>query len=157
MNIQPGDLLFYKVTPRSGWMSKLIAVVQMVRGEGSSGTSYSHVALSDFNSNYQLESTPPKTRRGLVDWANPSIEVWRIKNVSAAQVSNALGWAYTHLNKPYDFSQILLGWITWSNGYTCAEFVKSAYDSTGVSLSPTAGRFVGPNELMNLDLLEKIS
>lgn len=153
--VQPGDILFYKVSPKSALMSKLVAIAQLLRGEGKTFTSYSHVSLVDNDINYQLESRLPKTRRSTINWDDPSIEVWRVRDVSNTQIILALKWGYNNLNKWYDLGQICLGLFKSRNTYTCAEFVYNAYKDS-VDLASDAGKVIGPNELIDSGNLYKV-
>jgi uncharacterized protein YycO len=153
--LQQGDLIFYKVTPQSWWLARLIAAVQLIRKEGTSSTYYSHVGLLNYDKDEILEGTWPESCISNIDWKDPSIEVWRIKNLNGLQRHAAMTWAHCHLSRPYDVGQILLGLFTWSSAYTCSEFVLEAYRNVGIDLAPHAGRFLGPNELIT-DKLERI-
>lgn len=140
-HLQHGDLIFYKITPQSWWILRLIA--------------YSHVSILDYDKTQQLEGIWPKTRTSKIDWSNLNIEVWRVKNLTREQRHAALTWAYCHLDRPYDVGQILLGLFKWSSAYTCSEFVVEAYQHVGIDLAPNAGRFLAPNELIT-PLIERI-
>ena len=45
--ILPGDIIFYSVTPQSGFIPRLIAIIQLIRREGVTKTQYSHVSICD--------------------------------------------------------------------------------------------------------------
>ncbi len=146
---RPGDLLFYRVTPESGWIAKIIAIAQMIRSEGKSPTSYSHVSVIDADMNYQLEGIWPKTRRSKIDWEEQRLELWRVKGVKAAQIMKVHSWCYNHLNRWYSFGQIFLGLFTLSNHYSCTKFIRAAFQEVNKDLAPNAGRFLGPNEFIS--------
>ena len=154
-HLQHGDLIFYKVTPQSWWLSRLIAVIQIICKEGKTDTQYSHCSILDYDQTQQLEGIWPKTRISKIDWSDPNIEVWRVKNLTSKQHHAALTWTYCHLDRPYDIGQILLGLFTWSSAYTCSEFVVEAYRHVGIDLASDAGRFIGPNELVS-PLIERV-
>ena len=153
--LRQGDLIFYKTTPQSWWLSRLIAVVQLLRKEGTSSTLYSHVSILDYDKMHQLEGIWPKTRISDIDWDYPGIEVWRVKDLTSEQRHAALTWSYCHLERPYDIGQVLLGLFTWDSAYTCSEFVVEAYRYVGIDLAPDAGRFLGPNEMIS-PLIERV-
>lgn len=150
-----GDLIFYRVTPQSWWVSHLIAAVQLLRKEGNTSTYYSHVSILNYDKKEQLEGIWPKTRISKINWEHPGIEVWRIKEVTSEQRHAALTWAYCHLDRPYDIGQILLSLFLWSSAYTCSEFVVEAFRYVSIDLAPNAGRFLGPNELIS-PLIERV-
>jgi len=152
----PGDILFYKVTSQSGFRAKIIAMAELFRKEGTGSTQYSHVAICDWNKDFQFEAVWPKTRISPIDWGNPDVEVWRVKGLSVVQISKVLVWAGINLGKPYDLGQALLGLFTWSNAYSCAEFVCTAFKEVPIDLAPNAGRFIAPNELVS-DLIVHIA
>ena len=155
MEIKSGDLLFYKVTPQSNWIAKLIASVQIWRKEGTEAVSYSHVSIVSHDLNWQLEAHWPKTRLSPIDWTDPRIEVWRVKDATACDIHGILSWCYCNLDKPYDIGQILLGLFMWNNAYSCTEFVVKPFLLADIDLAPNAGSFIAPNELIT-DKIERI-
>jgi uncharacterized protein YycO len=152
--LQPGDLLFYVVTPQSSWRARIIAIVEMLRREGSNTVNYSHVSIVDRCTCCQLEAVWPRTRRSMINWNN-NIEVWRVKDLNDSQINEALTWANLNLNKPYNLGQLLFGLFTLSNTYSCTQYVSSAFKVVGKDLAYNAGRFIAPNELQT-DLIERV-
>lgn len=152
---QPGDLLFYKVTPQSGWKAKLIALVQLFRKEGVS-SSYSHVAIRIWNKELQAEAVWPCTRISSINWDNSSIEVWRVKNINSWEIETSVSWSLKNTGRYYDIGQLLLGLFTLKNSYSCTEFVQTAFKQAEIILGKDAGRFIGPNELIDTKILERI-
>jgi len=161
MNIKdqslPGDLLFYKVTPQSSLKDRIIAIIQLFRKEGKSTSYYSHVSLLNWDKNSQLEAVWPKTRASQINWNDPCLEVWRFNPpLTPNQTKNILSWANSHLNCWYDLGQVFLGLFKLSNAYSCTKFIGEDYKSIGVDLTGKAGRFIGPNELIETGMLNQI-
>lgn len=146
---QPGDVLLYSVTPKSGLVARLIATVQMWRKEGDYKTQYSHVSVVSGKPGYQFEAMFPKTREYVVDWQNPRLELWRVKGATQEQTKLALAWCAAHIGCYYNVGQILMGAFKLSNSYSCTMFVRQAWLHAGIDTVPSAGRFIGPNEFIN--------
>lgn len=153
---QPGDLLLYSVTPKSGLVARLIATVQIWRKEGTNKTQYSHVSVVSSRPGYQFEAMFPKTRESLVNWENPSLELWRVKGTKLDQVGLVLTWCAAHMGCYYDIGQILMGAFRLSNAYSCTKFARQAWLNANQDIVPNAGKFIGPNDLIN-PTIEKIS
>jgi hypothetical protein len=151
----PGDLIFYPVTPRSPFMPRLIAALQIMRGEGAGKTSYSHVSILDVDLAHELEQYIPKSRRHLIDWSR-DIEIWRVKSADQEAVAIALRWCRSSLGQWYDMGRAFLGAFKMAHANICSTFVARAYQEANIDLASKAGRFVGPNELIASGMLERI-
>lgn len=151
----PGDLIFYPVTPRSGFVPRLIASVQLWRGEGSGKTMYSHVAIADFEPGWQFEAYVPRSRRSRIPDGR-DVEVWRVRGALPGHAEAVLHWARTHTGQWYDLGRALFGAFKMAHSNICTTFVASAWQEAGFDLSAKAGRFVGPNELIDSGLLERV-
>ena len=64
ISAEPGDLLFYKVTPQSNWLAKLIATFQIWSGEGKGAVQYSHVSGVMNKTRHQVEASCQARARG---------------------------------------------------------------------------------------------
>ena len=143
----PGDAVFYPVTPRSDWASKFVAIGEMFLRMGKSHEMFSHVALLDRDTAYQLEAYWPRTRRSRIDQRRP-YEVWRLKGESTARRKLSLYWAYENLGQWYNLLGILFGWMKFRfhNRY-CSEFARSAKRAAGFHLPDDVRGYFSPNQL----------
>lgn len=155
ITIEPGDIIFYAVTPRSALRARLIAVLQFLRGEGSTATSYSHMSLAE-DGQSQVEAWWPRSRRSSIDMAHPGLEVWRVKGVTPEQARGALAWARANLGLGYGLWKLCFGLFGRVHSYICTTFVTEAWKTQGIDLSAGAGRFVAPNELIDSGLLGRV-
>jgi hypothetical protein len=155
MKLNPGDLIFYPVTPKSRFIPRFISAIQILRGEGISKTSYSHVSIIDSDMDYELEQYVPKSRRHLIDWSR-DIEIWRVKNVDQESVAIALRWCRSSLGQWYDIGRAFFGIFKTAHANICSTFVARDYQEANIDLTKNAGRFIGPNELISSGLLENI-
>lgn len=146
---RPGDLLLYSVTPKSGVVSRLIATVELWRKEGDYKTQYSHVSVVSSKQDYQFEAMFPKTRESQIDWTDPRIELWRVKDSTSDQVTQVLSWCRAHVNCYYDVGQVFMGFFRLSNTYSCTKFARQSWLDAGRDIVPGAGKFIGPNDLVN--------
>ncbi|MGI0059240.1 MAG: hypothetical protein ACREBJ_05675 [Nitrosotalea sp.] len=165
----PGDLLFFKpksVLDISAW---LIAWAQNVVGknplQGKTKLGYCHVALVDEDTDYILEARWPKTRRWKIDWTkldkNYHTEQWRMKNVTRAEIDEALSWAHDHLGEWYDLGLFLWGMIKVKNTEVCSTFVANAWAAAGRYFKEFKQigeyRFQSPDELVgNTNLIKQV-
>jgi hypothetical protein len=154
---RPGDLLFYKVTPQSGCIARLIAVVQMIRGEGTSSTQYSHVSIVARSTDKQIEAWWPRVRESMIDWSSGSIELWRINNIDYKQASDIVTHAMKSIGEWYDLGEFLLGLFPSKQRHICTTLVKDAAESVGITLAASAGDFITPNELRDDPQLRRVA
>ena len=155
-HILPGDLIFYPVTPKSGIIPRFIAAIQLLHGDGTGKTQYSHVSITDSDTDFELEAYVPKSRRHLIDWSK-DIELWRVIGATPEMIAVAIRWASGNLGQHYDIGQALFGIFKMAHSNICSTFVVGAWRDAGVSLADQAGRFIGPNELIQSGKLVKIT
>jgi len=144
---RPGDLLFYKVTPQSWWVSKLIAVFQIIRSEGTSAIQYSHVSVVMRDTDYQVEAVWPRVRKSPIDWSDENIELYRINRVGRMALSNMVTNAIGMIGQLYDLGQFFFGLFPSKQRKICTSLVVESAKKTGVILGSGAGILISPNEL----------
>lgn len=154
VELKSGDLLFYPVTPKSAWISKIIAIAEFLFKKGDSSIQYSHVSILDYGLLTELEAIWPKTRRHEIDFTRKP-EVWRYKDITETQRILAVQWAYGHLGQRYDIGQILFGWFDLRHAEICSTFVFKAFDFAGLSFG-NKPKFLTPNDLIASGKLEKL-
>jgi hypothetical protein len=159
-DLQPGDLLLFKVKPASSILSKLIGWGQKVLGHAPTKAEYCHVALVAFDPTYLMEARWPKTRIWKIDWPtlNESydIQLFRVKNTTTRQLLDAIHWAEDHLNEWYDVLELLDGWIAIKHTYICSTFVCEAWEAAGVDFRTGINDFVTPDEIAASNLIWRV-
>ena len=143
----PGDLLFYRVTPSSSFNSRIIAILELLRGEGEGPIQYSHVAILDEDIDTRIEAVWPKVRSSKVDWNDPRLELWR-RPMEASQAAVVTRVAWEHIGDWYDLWGMVFGWRESSHSEYCTTLVVKVFDRIGVRLGVEAGKILTPNELL---------
>jgi len=133
MTPEPGDLIFYPVTPKSVWSARLVAIGQLLIGKDKSEVQYSHVTLFD-RDEYQLESVWPWSKRSKIDTSRP-YEIWRMHGITHSNRQRIMCWAYDHLGVLYDMLYILsFGLLRIHGEEVCCTFVRDAYKSAALHM-----------------------
>jgi len=154
--IRPGDLVFYRVTPQSGWLARLIAALSIIFRQGSGPINYSHVAIAE-DAGSLLEAWWPRSRRRAIDLGNTLLEVWRISEASEAAAREAAAFARRNLGQWYNPWELLSGLFRMKHASICTTFVVRAWKSVGYDLAVDSGSVIAPNELMGANMLVRVS
>lgn len=135
--MQAGDILLFRVTPRSGWFGKLIGWGQRVMGQASTSVAYEHVALAS-SADSIIEAYWPRVRQRFFDPALYSnVEVYRLNNMTPLQVFRILAYATSHIGEWYNVSGLLtLGMVQLGHTVVCSQFVWQAFTAGGIVLCP---------------------
>ena len=131
-----GDIILYPVTPQSSIASRLVAIGELLLGQGNNQKEYSHVALLE-KDGYQLEAIFPKIRRSKINPQRP-YEIWRIDELTDAQRAIVLNWAYDKLGEWYNLLYVLsFGLIKIRHEEVCCTYVGDAYAWAGIRFNYT--------------------
>lgn len=144
---KPGDLLFYKVTPQSNWIARLIAIAQIWRKEGDGSTQYSHVSIITHRLT-QIEAVWPKVKESDVDWSSERLELWRINNISYLQAADIVLHAVQRIGQWYDLGNFFFGLFPSKQRQICTTLVTEAAKDVNITLARDAGDLITPNELI---------
>lgn len=146
MDLQPGDIVLYPVTPRSELLSKLVAIGEMLLGAGKSNDSYSHAAVWE-SDGWEYEAKWPRTGYYRIDHRRP-IEVWRIEGMTQDQRKKIIHWCATHCGEWYNLIGLLtFGLIGFHRTAVCSQFVGRAYAAAGVHIGLEGKRLLSPNAI----------
>lgn len=164
--LKPGDILLFKpksIFHVSAWF---ISWGENVMGKTPHDVSYCHVALVDFDTTYLLEARWPKSHRVTIDWnklnAAYTVELWRVKDVSLSQISDAIDWGHKNVGEWYDIGLFLWGWVDEKHEEVCSTFVAKAWADAGIIFKQVkkvgVGTLITPDEIAgNTDLIERIA
>jgi len=152
----PGDVLMYRVTSRSKWKARAIAIVQIIRKEWNTDHLYSHASIVAWDRMHQLEAVMPKCRVSEIKWDTDGLELWRAVDINGINVDMVVRAAHAMVGKWYDFPHLLGGLIDMKNAEICTTFVVKAFEKGGILLAENAGKFVAPNELLGDGRLKRI-
>ena len=153
---KPGDILLYRVTSKSGWISKLIASVQLWRSEGDEGPQYSHCAIVDMDRIHMVEAYWPRVRRVQIDWSVAGLELWRVQQSNDTQATFTVGWVRAKVGLPYDLGHAFFGLFDFKHAEKCTSLVTGPWKAHGRDLMAKAGKFLGPTELAESPQLRRL-
>lgn len=151
----PGDVLLYRVTPRSSLLARAIASLQLMGGEGEGPVQYSHAALAE-GAWTKVEASWPRVRRGAIDWGNPELELWRVAGPEASRGREASRAAAARVGQAYDLGELFFGLFRSRRRAICSRLVADAWMRAGVSLADDDDRLLSPNEIAASPRLSKV-
>lgn len=150
-----GDLLFYRVNP-SSLKERIIGALSLITGEGSGA--YCHVGMLSENLTDQYEAVPPRIRKSCVDWSNPHLELWRIKDAEAIQLKDMLRAAASDVGWRYGIGESLLYLFKRKRLTVCTQYVIDSAAAGYINLAEDKGdKLVFPDELSTYKAIYKIS
>lgn len=137
MQIQPGDIIFYKPVGFIGWF-----ISRLTKSE------YSHVALAIDSYNIIEANRFIKSRISNLGYVEEIHKVYRITNISERQQYEVVSTALTMLDVSYDYSQIVGLFIrltlhrdgfslNTANKYICSEIIDRALYQSGIPRTDT--------------------
>src|SRR5579863_3393367 len=103
---QPGDIVLYPITPKSPLINHLIGWVEILLGQRLPNCQYSHCAIVDLDTDYQIEAHFPKVRVSKIDPKRPK-EIYRYQRITTNQRVQIIKSAYLRLGEYYDIVQLL--------------------------------------------------
>lgn len=162
MNVQPGDILLFRVGPGSSWLDRAIGWGQKLIGQAPTKTAYCHATMVGPDQAHMYESRWPRFHNPEIKWddllkRNP-IEVYRIKDVTPQQVDGMMKSAATHLGEWYPlldiftFGKLQIGGVCY-----CSESVwRDALNGAGIRLCDFDS-MESPDDIAASTLLVKVS
>jgi uncharacterized protein YycO len=155
--IRPGDIVLYKVTPNSPIHDKLIGIGERLLHKNFTKTSYCHVSMIDFDTDFILEAVWPKTH--IIKFpgktSNP-VEIYRVKKATKKQISTAIKWAHSNLGLWYNIGLLLFGLFPKKHEVICSTYVANAFKAAGIKLGKNE-KLLSPDEIAaNTIVLERI-
>lgn len=140
--LEPGDILLSRVDRRSNWVSRLIAWGQKrIIHKAPPDADYCHAALVGPDALHLYEARWPKIRNIAIDWkdltSHGAVEVYRVKDITPAQVDLVLKAAYARLGEWYDVLTILtFGTIQLGPASVCSQYIWECFTYADVVLCP---------------------
>jgi cell wall-associated NlpC family hydrolase len=161
--LKPGDLLLFRVTPKSSWLAKIIVIGEKILGSSIFKKSYSHIGILDYDTDFMYESRWPRSRRTKLDWTRLNkyyiLESYRVKNATSDMIDNVITWCNNHLGMKYDLGLFFFGLFDQKNMEVCSTFVAKAWSSVGVILRRRSSqKLITPDEIIrNKHILKKVA
>jgi hypothetical protein len=145
---QPGDVIAYPVTGRSGWTSRFVAIVQLLGGFGRRSEQWSHLTLVSDKPGWEYGAQWPKVGHFPIDTSRP-YEVWRIAELTDRQRADIIAYAKERVGDWYNMTGLLTGGLLGlPHTEVCSQEVGDAYAAArppiifnkegGLLLSPDA-------------------
>lgn len=134
-NLQPGDILLFKTTPKSSLKDRFIVWAQEAFYHTSKQADYCHVALVDRDINLMLEAKWPKIKISIIDFSiSDQIEVYRVHGITDEQVEKVLDWAHEHVGEYYDILLFLTGWLDIKHAEVCSTYISHAFRTVNLEI-----------------------
>lgn len=162
MNVEPGDILLFRVGDDSTLLDRLIGWGQKVIGQAPSANAYCHATMVGPDVLHMYESRWPRFHNILIDWSEigkrNAVEVYRIKAITPDRVIGMIKSAQSHLGEPYPLLDIVtLGYLQLGGACYCSESVwRDAENGAGVILCPF-DKMEGPDDLAASPFLMRVS
>lgn len=139
IQVQPGDILMYRVAPGAKWIDRLIGWGEKVLHKQQGDSPYFHVAFVGPGVYHIYQSKPPMICNS--DIPNPLpdyIEVYRLKEpLTEDQLKKIFTYANSQVGKWYNFLGVITGgFIQIGNFSFCSQFTWQAFTYAGIVLCP---------------------
>jgi hypothetical protein len=159
-DLQPGDLLLFKVKPSSSLIDKFIGWGQKFMKMAPTKAEYCHVALVSFDPEFIMEARWPKTRIYKINWEEYhkkyEVQLFRVKNVTTRQRLDAIHWAEDHLGEWYDLPSFLFGWIQFKHSEICSTYVTKAEKASKIYFKTEKNGFITPDQVAAQTLIWRV-
>jgi uncharacterized protein YycO len=146
-DLQPGDILLFKVAKHSPWHDKLIALGEKLLHKNFTKSNYCHAAMIDADTDLMLEAVWPVTHIIKIKSRNNKIEVFRIRNATPEQKLKAVKWTHKNLGLWYNVGQLLFGLFPRKHEVICSTYVAKAWKSSGIILGDINEKVFSPDEI----------
>ncbi len=149
MTPQPGDVILYPVTPRSGWTSKFVAFAEMGVGAGRGVVMYSHAAIMAEKTGKQYEAKWPKTGLYNID-TRRTYDVFNLGRPTKDQREDILAFCRARCGEWYNMIGLLTGGLLGlPHTEVCSQFDGLAYASARppIKISREGQRLLSPNAI----------
>jgi uncharacterized protein YycO len=139
VNAQPGDLLLFRVSKSSNWLDKLIGWGQRVIHQAPGDATYCHVAIFGPDAGSIFEAVWPRIHNVPLDVTkvqkNLILEVYRVKDITPAQVALVLAAAKKRVGARYDVLAILtFGILQFGRATVCSQYAYQCFLDAGIVL-----------------------
>ena len=159
MNLQPGDILLWRVGPGASLIPRLIGWGERkLRQPGDYAHQYYHVGLVAANPDWFYESTWPRIAYSPVPLPLPPyIEAYRLKvPPTKAQLQKIYAHAESEVGKPYPWWAIAtFGFVQFGDFPYCSEYVWRSFTAGGILLCPWDA-LESPDDIAAADTLEQV-
>jgi hypothetical protein len=160
VNVQPADIVLYRVTGSSNWLDKLIGWGQRIIHQAPSKATYCHVAIVGPDTAHIYEARWPRIQNSLFDLSTIEktliVEVYRVKTMTPEQISGIMAAAHKRIGQRYDVLAILtFGILQIGPAAVCSQYVYECFLTANVVLCPWES-LESPDDIAASALLERV-
>jgi hypothetical protein len=165
LNVQAGDILCFRVGPKSSILDHLIGWGEKIIGQAPTKAEFCHVGILGGPSGTMIyEAIRPCVHVVPMDWparlARNPIEVFRIKGITPAQINTMMGYAAAHVGDRYDTLSIYsFGLLGTPHSVVCSQYVWWCARAAGYTLckmDPLDKNAPTPDDIAASDFIERI-
>lgn len=160
MNVQPGDLLLFRVSSSSNWLDKAIGWGQRMIHQAPTDAEYCHVAIVGPDSDRMYEAVWPKFHNVPIDLGkiqkNLIVELYRVKDATPEQVAKVVNFCESLIGDMYPVISILtFGILTVGHAPYCSQAAWRAWMHADRILCQDE-RMVSPDDIAASSQLTRI-
>jgi uncharacterized protein YycO len=158
MNLQPSDLLLWRIDSEASWFERLIGWGERQLGEQQGDVAYYHVGICGPDALHYYDSAPGGVKnRNVPDWLPDHVEVYRFKIAPApAQLAKMFSYANSQIGTGYNYIGVLTaGWIEVAGKPFCSELVWRICTYAGIVICPWQ-TCLSPDDVASSPLLERV-
>lgn len=150
-----GDLLFYRVDP-SSLKDRFIGFLERFTSQGTG--LYTHVSMLDNTLDFQYEASVPRIRRSNINWANPHLELWRIKDATSPQIRDMLAAASQEVGNWYGLGDSLHSLLKKGRLTICTQYTIDSAAQGYIDLTEDKGDLlVSPDEFSTYKSISRVA
>lgn len=161
MNLQPGDLLLFRVSVSSNWLDRLIGWGQKVIHQAPTKVAYCHVAIVGPDAESIYEAVWPKVHNITFDLTkiqkNLIVEAYRVRDVTPEQVAKVMAYCQSQIGQWYSVTSIVtFGIIDIGHRPYCSLLAWRAWLAADIILGPDES-MVSPDDIAASTKLVRVS
>ena len=157
MNLQPGDILLWRVDPGAPLLDRLIGWAERRLGDQRSAAYY-HVGFVSNATSLFYEAKPPRVCLAPIpNPLPPYVEVYRLRgSIDPTALRRVLDYADTRIGRLYDFLGVLTaGFIEVGGLEFCSQYTEDSFAAYPVELCPDV-KFTTPDDVANSAMLVRV-
>lgn len=141
---QKGDILFYTVAGSTSFFDKTVGFLERLICEPGI---YCHVSLLDSTLDNQYEAVIPRLKNSPVNWSDPTLQLWRIRNASEVQRLRMLDSAKFRIGEWYGIGKSIASLLRRKQLEVCTDYVMDSALTAGIRLENEKTLVTTPDDL----------
>jgi uncharacterized protein YycO len=160
VNIQPSDILLWKVDAESSLVDRIVGWAERKSGQPSiDGTQFYHVGIIGPDALHYYDSAPGGIKNSIISAIWPDhLQVYRFKKpVTPDQQKLMWSYANSQIGVGYNWiGALTLGWIEVAGKPFCSEFVWRVCTYAGIVICPWQ-TFLSPDDIAVSSMLRRVN